>query len=386
MIKKKTRIVAGIMSGTSVDGIDCVIMQIRRKENGIAWKLLTHVQKKFPTDVADAVLRNSDPSASRVDEINDINQALSYYYAETIKRAASKAAKKIDLIGCHGQTIYHRPQKERRYGKRFGATLQIGDPSTLAILTGIPVVGNFRAADVAAGGEGAPLVPYADYLLFNNRKKSRLLLNIGGIANFTYLQQNAKPADVIAFDTGPGNMGIDALVKEYFDKQYDRNGAIARKGRVHESLFMKLIQHPYLQRKPPKSTGREEFGKTFLKKLKQYIPSGCSKEDIITTVTEFTAWSIFYSFSEHITKKINVDEIIVSGGGAKNKFILEALEDYFVASTVMTSKEVGLPPETKEAASFAVLANETIDRKPGNLPSVTGASHRVPLGTIAIPN
>ena len=386
MIKKKTRIVAGIMSGTSVDGIDCVIMQIRRKENGIAWKLLAHVQKKFPTDVAGGVLRNSDPTASRVDEINDLNQVLSYYYAETVKHAASKASKKIDLIGCHGQTIYHRPGKNRRYGKRFGATLQIGDPSTLAILTGIPVVGNFRSADVAAGGEGAPLVPYADYLLFNHRKKSRLLLNIGGIANFTYLQQNAKPADVIAFDTGPGNMVIDALMKEYFGKSYDKNGATALKGKVHESLFMKLLQHPYLQRKPPKSTGREEFGEMFLKKLKRHIPPGCTKEEIIATVTEFTAWSIFYSYSQYISNKQAADELIVSGGGAKNKFIMHALEDYFATSAVMTTNEFGLPLEIKEAACFAVLANETIDRKPGNLPSVTGASHRVPLGTIAIPN
>jgi len=386
MIKKKARTVAGIMSGTSIDGIDCVVMQIRRKERGIAWKLLAHVQKKFPSGLSDAIKRNSEPSTSRVDEINDINQVLSYYYADTVKRTASKAGKQPDLIGCHGQTIYHRPQKERRYGKRFGATLQIGDPSTLAILTGTPVVGNFRSADVAAGGEGAPLVPYVDYLLFNDRKKARLLLNIGGIANFTYLQQNAKPDNVIAFDTGPGNMVIDALVGEYFGKRYDRNGALARKGKVNENMFMKLIQHPYLQRKPPKSTGREEFGTSFIKKLKRYLVPGISKEDIIATVTEFTAWTIFYSYSQYISTNKSVDEVIVSGGGAKNKFIMDALSDYFTSARVLTTGDIGIPVEAKEAACFAVLANETIDRKPGNLPSVTGASNRIPLGTIAIPN
>jgi len=386
MIKKKTRTVAGVMSGTSIDGIDCVVMQIRRKERGIAWKLLAHVQKKFPSGLSDAIKRNSETSTSRVDEINDINQVLSYYYADTVKHSASKARKQPDLIGCHGQTIYHRPKKDRRYGKRFGATLQIGDPSTLAILTGTPVVGNFRSADIAAGGEGAPLVPYVDYLLFNNRKNSRLLLNIGGIANFTYLQRNAKPDNVIAFDTGPGNMVIDALVGEYFGKRYDRNGAIARKGKVNENLFMKLIQHPYLQRKPPKSTGREEFGISFIKKLKRYIPTGISKEDVIATVTEFTAWAIFYSYSQYISTKKSVDEVIVSGGGAKNKFIMDALSDYFTSASVLTTGDIGIPVEAKEAACFAVLANETIDRKPGNLPSVTGASKRIPLGTIAIPN
>jgi len=385
MIKKKTRIVAGIMSGTSIDGIDCVVIQIRKKETGIAWKLLAHVQRKFPSKLADAIKRNSGITTSRVDEINDINQVLSYFYADTVKRAASKIGKKIDLIGCHGQTIYHRPDKERSYGKRFGATLQIGDPSTLSVVAGIPVVGNFRSADIALGGQGAPLVPYADYLLFRDSHRSRLLLNIGGIANFTYLPRNVKPSGVIAFDTGPGNMVIDALMYDYFGKKYDISGATARKGKVNENLFMKLIQHPYLQQKPPKSTGREVFGASFLKKFSRYIPRDCPPEDVITTISEFTAWSVFYSYSQFINKQ-PVDQVIVSGGGAKNRFLMDALSDYFTSSEVITSKDIGLPVEAKEAACFAILANETIDRRPGNLPSVTGASKRVSLGTIAFPD
>jgi len=385
MIKKKTRIIAGIMSGTSLDGIDCVVMQLRRKSDGIAWKLLTHVHKKFPQELSDALRRNSDPATSRVDEINDLNQVLSYHYADTVKRAGSKAEKKIDLIGCHGQTLYHRPAIERKYGKRFGATLQIGDPSTLAVLTGVPVVGNFRSADIALGGEGAPLVPYADFLLFRNSRKSRLLVNIGGIANFTYLSRNPNPSRIVAFDTGPGNMVIDALMQKYFGKSYDRNGSTAYKGTVNESLFLKLVKHPFLQRRPPKSTGREEFGNRFLKKLRQSIPESCSREDVIATVTEFTAWSIFYSYAQFVSDKENVDEVIVSGGGAKNRYIMEALREYFDPSAVIPSDDAGLSIEAKEAACFAVLANETIDGRPGNLPSVTGASKRVPLGVISYP-
>jgi anhydro-N-acetylmuramic acid kinase len=385
MIKKKTRIAAGIMSGTSLDGIDCVVMQIRRKNDGIDWKLLTHIHKKFPRELSDALRRNSDPATSGVDEINDLNQVLSYHYADTVKRAGSKAGKKIDLIGCHGQTLYHRPVIERKYGKQFGATLQIGDPSTLAVLTGIPVVGNFRSADIALGGEGAPLVPYADFLLFGSSRKSRLLINIGGIANFTYLSRNPNPSRIVAFDTGPGNMVIDALMQKYFTRSYDRNGSTANKGTVDESLFLKLVKHPYLQRKPPKSTGREEFGTRFLKRLVQYIPDGCPREDVIATVTEFTAWSIFYSYAQFISDKKHVDEVIVSGGGAKNRYITDALREYFDPSAVILSDDAGLSIEAKEAACFAVLANETIDRRPGNLPSVTGASDRVPLGVVSYP-
>ncbi len=385
MQKKKSRIVAGIMSGTSLDGIDCVIMQIRRKNDAIVWKLLTHVHKKFPVKLAGALRRNSDPSTSRVDEINNLNQALSYHYADAVKRASSSSGKTIDLIGCHGQTMYHRPERDRKFGKRFGATLQIGDPSTLAVLTGIPVVGNFRSADIALGGQGAPLVPYADYILFRNAAISRLLINIGGIANFTFLPRNPNPSRIIAFDTGPGNMVIDALMKNYFGKNYDKNGSTARKGTVNEKLFMKLVQHPYLRRKPPKSTGREEFGGLFLKKLNKYIPADCSKEDVITTVSEFTAWSIFYSYSQFIPAKKLADEVIVSGGGAKNKYIMEALREYFEPAHVITSDDAGLPVGAKEAACFAVLANETIEKRPGNLPSVTGASKKTLLGVLALP-
>jgi anhydro-N-acetylmuramic acid kinase len=385
MHKKKTRIVAGIMSGTSLDGIDCVIMHIGWKQSAITWKLLAHVHRKFPAELSDALKRNSDPATSRIDEINDLNQALPYYYADAVKRAGSIAGENIELIGCHGQTVYHRPDKVRRYGKRFGATLQIGDPSTLAVLTGIPVVGNFRSADIALGGQGAPLVPYADYLMYRDTAVSRLMLNIGGIANFTLLPRNASPSRVVAFDTGPGNMVIDSLMKEYFGKNYDKNGSTARRGTANESLFMKLIQHPYLQRKPPKSTGREEFGTRFLSKLKQYIPSGCSPEDVITTVSEFTAWSIFYSYSQFMPKGAGVDEVIVSGGGAKNKYIMDALNEYFETARIMTSDDTGLPVEAKEAACFAVLANETADGRSGNLPSVTGASKKVRLGVIAYP-
>jgi anhydro-N-acetylmuramic acid kinase len=385
--KKKTRIVAGIMSGTSLDGIDCVVMQLTRKRSAVSWKLLTHVHKKFPEELSTALRRNSDPKTSRIDEINDINQVLAYYYADAVARAETKSGpggKKIDLIGCHGQTVYHRPQRDKRYGKKFGATLQVGDPSTLSALTGIPVVGNFRSADIAHGGEGAPLVPYADYLMFNDPKKARLLINIGGIANFTHLRRNAKTDEIIAFDTGPGNMVIDALMRQYFHERYDRNGKRARSGRVNETLFMDLCGHPFLHRKPPKSTGREEFGEAFLAKLQKRIPPECSEADTVTTLTEFTAWSIYHAYTSYITVKRDLDEVIVSGGGARNGYIMSALREYFDHLPVYTSDEFGLPTGAKEAACFAVLANETLDGRPGNLPSVTGAKKRIPLGQLAV--
>jgi anhydro-N-acetylmuramic acid kinase len=383
---RRGRVVAGLMSGTSLDGIDCVILSIRRRRRGLNWKLLSHVHVTFPVELSDALRGNSDPDTSRIDEINDLNQVLPHYYADAVKRAARKtgiSTDDIDLIGCHGQTVYHRPEKIRRYGKRFGATLQIGDPSTLSAITGIPVVGNFRAADVALGGEGAPLVPYADYLVYSSARYSRLMLNIGGIANFTYLERGGKPEDVIAFDTGPGNMVIDAMMKKLFDKPFDRNGVNARKGTVNEELFMQLVTHPFIHKKPPKSTGREIFGEKFIKNLMDKVPEGISPYDIITTVTEFTAWSVFHAFVTYVKTSDLLDELIVSGGGAKNRYILKALTEYFDGTNVMISDETGIPVEAKEAVCFAVLANETIDGRFGNLPSVTGSVKSVPLGVVA---
>jgi anhydro-N-acetylmuramic acid kinase len=279
--------------------------------------------------------------------------------------------------------MYHRPEKGRRYGKRFGATLQIGDPSTLSAITGIPAVGNFRAADVALGGEGAPLVPYADYLMYTSARLSRLLLNIGGIANFTYLAPGCKPEDVVAFDTGPGNMVVDALMKKLFDKSFDRNGEHARKGTVNEELFMQLVTHPFLHRKPPKSTGREMFGKEFINKLMGKLPEGLSSYDVIASVTEFTAWSVFHAYVTYVKTAGPLDELIVSGGGAKNRYIMKALTEYFDGTRVKTSDKTGMPVEAKEAVCFAVLANETMDGRFGNMPSVTGSRKRVPLGVVA---
>ncbi len=383
---RTSRIVAGIMSGTSLDGIDCVMMRIRRKNDNLAWKLLSHVHIAFPPYLAATLKRNSHPETSKIDEINDLNQALSYHYAGAVSRAARKAgipSAKVDLIGCHGQTMYHRPVRGKHYGKRFGATLQIGDPSTLSALTGCTVVGNFRSADLALGGEGAPLVPYVDYVLFRSEKKNRLVLNIGGIANFTFLPARGAIGDTIAFDTGPGNMVVDSLMQKFYRKPFDRNGAVALGGRVNEELFMELIEHPYLHRKPPKSTGREEFGSGFIEKLLRKIPPRCSRKDVIATVSEFTAWSIFHAYIRYVNTGDILDELIVSGGGALNRYFRRALADYFEGTEVYTSDRIGLPVDAKEAVCFAVLANETVDGIPSNMPSVTGSRKRIPLGVIA---
>jgi anhydro-N-acetylmuramic acid kinase len=268
------------------------------------------------------------------------------------------------------------------FGYRVKSTLQIGDPGVIAKLTGIPTVGNFRIGDVALGGEGAPLVPYFDYLIFGSDEINRLVLNIGGIANFTVLKRNCDVEEVIAFDTGPGNMVVDALVKIFFRKDYDEDGKIAQSGTVSQELLSKMSQHPFIAKKPPKSTGREEFGSAFVEKILKWSEEiSLDPKDIIATVSEFTAYAVYKNYEFFIKPNVKIDEIIVSGGGAKNKFMVSALERYFKVP-VKLSDEFGISSDAKEAICFAVLANETISGNPANIKSVTGAVKRTILGGV----
>jgi anhydro-N-acetylmuramic acid kinase len=287
----------------------------------------------------------------------------------------------LDLIGLHGQTITHLPVPRRFLGRPIRATLQIGDPSVLANLTGVTTVGDFRVADMAVGGQGAPLVPYFDWLLFRHRSRNRILLNIGGIANMTILPAGCPPEKVIAFDTGPGNMVVDALMRKFYRRAFDRDGQVAFRGAVQLTLLRRLLTHPFFRKRPPKSTGREEFGDIFIREMFGHFRTS-QREDAVATASFLTPLSVHDAYRRFVGRRMPVDELIVSGGGARNLYFLRVLEYLFGSGVVNTSDEFGISSSAKEAICFAVLANETIAGNRANLPSVTGARRAVILGKV----
>lgn len=375
------------MSGTSLDGIDAVLLRVRGNGPKTRFRQLAYVERRFPDGLKRLLLKNSVPVSSRVDDITRLNFLLSHSYADAVRAVARKggsALTDIDLIGSHGQTMHHLPDPVRMFGKTVRSTLQIGDPSVLATLTGIPTVGNFRVADMTVGGQGAPLVPYFDWITFRSKSKNRLLLNIGGIANITILPRRCSADSVVAFDTGPGNMVVDWLMQRLFNKRYDNGGRVARSGMVSLELFSRLKRHPFLRRRPPKSTGREEFGKLFVDDLLKQARR-LDRRDIVTTVSEFTVYTVYDACQRFMPKGVAVDELIVSGGGAKNGYFMNALARYFEGAVVRSSGEVGVSSDAKEAICFAILANEYVAGNPANIPSVTGAARRVTLGVLCRP-
>jgi anhydro-N-acetylmuramic acid kinase len=384
--RKKTKIVAGIMSGTSVDSIDVAIVKIHHSGLQTRVEPLVFRSHRYPKGIKELVLSNSLPGTGSVDLICRMNILLARLFVNAVIRTARSAnlrLAEIDLIGSHGQTIHHLPRSATMAGITFGSTLQIGDPSTIAALTGIPTVGNFRTADMALGGQGAPLVPYVDFLLCRSAKKTRLLLNLGGIANITVLPRNCQSTDVFAFDTGPANMVIDALMNKYFDKPFDKNGAVARRGHVQTSLLDAMMSHPYFGMKPPKSTGREVFGEMFLQRIQEHTKP-FKTEDIIATATYFTAVSVYNQYVRFVKKKCRIDELYVSGGGALNTTLMCMLSKLFAPVPVTTTEKLNISSDGKEAICFAILANETISEIPANLPRVTGAKRPTLLGSICL--
>ncbi|MEW6511292.1 MAG: anhydro-N-acetylmuramic acid kinase [Bacteroidota bacterium] len=381
---KTSRLVAGLMSGTSLDGIDAVLLRVRGSGPATRFRQLAFVTRPFPPGVRKMILRNSDPATANLDEIVRLNILLAELYAGAVRavvRAGGKTMRDLDLIGSHGQTIRHLPKAVAMFGKRIRATLQIGDPSALAALTGVTTVGDFRVADMALGGQGAPLVPYFDWLVFRSPKRNRLLLNIGGIANVTVLPRAGRPDQVYAFDTGPGNMVVDSLMHEFYGKPYDEEGRTALRGDVSLELFSVLMRHPYLKTRPPKSTGREEFGEAFVNGLLRRA-KGYDREDIIATASQFTAFAIYEGYKRFVFPVMAVDEVIVSGGGAKNRYFMDELGRYFDGSAVRPVEHFGITAEAKEAVCFAILANETMAGRATSLPGVTGASRSTVLGKI----
>lgn len=372
------------MSGTSLDGIDAVLLRVRGSGSATRIVQLAYAELPFPRGLRSAILKNSEPRTSRVDEITRLNAVLGDLYAQGVMRVARKARvplRSIDLIGSHGQTIQHLPRPVRIFGRTVAGTLQIGDPSVIAALTGITTVGDFRVADMAVGGQGAPLVPYFDWLMFRSSAKNRLLLNIGGIANITVLPKQCAAEEVRAFDTGPGNMVVDSLMHEFYGKPYDQDGRVAAQGAVSLELFRAMVRHPYLRLRPPKSTGREEFGEEYTQRL-LHVAKGYDREDVVATASQFTAYAVFDGYRRFVSRRMKADEIIVSGGGARNRFFLDGLRRYFPASTVRRIEEFGMSGDAKEAICFAVLAHETMAGNAANLPLVTGARKRVVLGKI----
>ena len=386
IVAKKSRLVVGLMSGTSVDCIDAALISITGSGTSMKFKQLAFVSYPYPIGFREYVLKNSLPGTGSVDTISTLNILIAQFFVDAVKAVARKARiplTTIDLVGSHGQTVHHLPTAQQLFGKSVRSTLQIGDPSTIAKLTGIVTVGDFRTGDMALGGQGAPLVPYFDFLAFRSAKRSRALLNIGGIANITLLPKNCSVRDVLAFDTGPGNMIIDALMKRLYGKEFDPNGVSASSGRILTDVIRFMLAHPYLKQAPPKSTGREVFGKMFVDEILRRT-RGARKQDVIATVTEFTPLTIYQQYAQFLRKRCRPDELIVSGGGAHNGYIMDALRRYFASAKIMTSDELGISSDSKEAVCFAILANETISGNPSNVPGVTGARTPAILGKICL--
>lgn len=383
--------VAGVMSGTSGDGITAALVDVVPNEPD--WpriSLRAHVTIPFEPALKDRLFLLFDPRTARLDEVCRLNVALAEAFARAVEACARQAGLSLadlDLIGSHGQTICHLPPKsERSIPGGVPSTLQIGDVSVLAERTGVTTVGNFRLRDMAVGGEGAPLVPLCDWLLFRSPDRTRIVQNIGGIANMTVLPKAGGLEAVYACDTGPGNMLIDEAVRHVTrgEEEYDRGGERARRGRIDHELVELWLKEPFFHAPPPKSTGRELFGRQNAPRyFAQAQGRGVGGDDLVATVTELTVRSILLHYQRDVIPRHGLDEVIIGGGGARNATLVSRLAKGLGGVPVLTHETYGLPSEAKEAMAFALLAYLTMTGRPGNLPGVTGAQKPVVLGTIA---
>jgi anhydro-N-acetylmuramic acid kinase len=382
--------VIGLMSGTSADGVDAALVEITGAPPDLRVREIAFLTQPYDDATRAAVLDLCRPDA-RLLALGRVHVLLGHRFAQAalavIARAGldpvDAAPTPVGLIGSHGQTVYHAPGDDPPF------TLQIGDPAVIAARTGIPTVADFRAADVAAGGQGAPLVPYPDWLMWHHPTRTRALQNIGGIANVTYLPSGSGPERVVAFDTGPGNVLIDAVAARATEGswRYDRDGALAAQGQVDQALLASLLDHPYLRQPPPKSTGREVFGAALATSLWERAQArGLPPADLVATVTAFTAASIADACRHWLPAP--PDEVFLCGGGADNPALVRMIREHLArvfggaAPVVRHYDETGYSSAAKEAVAFAILAYETWHRRPGNLPQVTGASRPVILGHI----
>ncbi|MGA8502746.1 MAG: anhydro-N-acetylmuramic acid kinase [Candidatus Sulfotelmatobacter sp.] len=410
-------IVAGVMSGTSADGINVAVVRItgRRKSGSrgasntaagsrgrelalslpkgrpLHIELLGHYEYAYPKNIRAHVLAAMNAPRASVADLARLNFLLGELYADAVLATLRKFRTKAELVGCHGQTLYHQGEPQLFLGRKVAATWQTGEASIIAARVGVLVVSDFRPADMSAGGKGAPLVPFLDYLLFRDARAGRLVQNIGGIANMTVIPAGAAASDVAAFDTGPGNMVIDSVTEKLFAKPFDRGGRIAASGKVLDKVIRRMLQRDFFRRKPPKTAGREEFGREFVREfLRSCGPS--RKQDVVATATALTAKSIAdavrrFTLNSNSGRKAGFREMILSGGGAKNSTLVAMLASELASLGLQLrfSDEFGLPSAAKEAVAFAVLAYETWHRRASNIPSATGAKRAAVLGKISYP-
>ena len=412
-----SRLALGLMSGTSVDGIDVALVRISSaiKDNAAHARLENFLTVPYPAAVRAEILRIAEAARVSPGEISQLNFRLGRIFGEAALRACRKfrlSPRRISVIGSHGQTIFHQGRPGRYLGQPVASTLQIGEPALIAAITGVITVGDFRPADMAVGGQGAPLVPFVDYLLYRDARRGRAVLNIGGIANVTIIPKAAQPRSVVAFDTGPGNMVIDALVHHFTKgrRAYDAEAEVASRGHLLPALLDTLLAEPYFRQAPPKSAGREQYGKAYVDEILAWGRRHRARpEDLVRTATILTALSIAGAlnrwvlpprrrvppsaistarpvsrdFSRSTTTPLS--QLLVSGGGARNPLILAQLSAALAGIEVIPTESLGLPGDAKEAFIFALLADETLHRRPSNLPSATGAARPAILGKICNP-
>lgn len=378
-------IVAGVMSGTSADGIDVALVDIRGQGASLKLKFLAHEAFPYSERVREAVLSAMNAQSISVADLSRLHFLLAELYADAIIKTQKRHHTKAALVGCHGQTIYHQGDPALFIGRKIAVTMQSGEGAVIAARTGLPVVSDFRPADIAAGGKGAPLVPFLDYLLYRHPRFGRIALNLGGIANLTAIPSAAKPTQVTAFDIGPGNMLIDALTDRLFQQPYDRNGRIASRGNVVDTVVRTVLREAFFHKRPPKTTGREQFGAEFADRFLR-LCGNAKNEDIIATATALTSAAIILALKRFVLQQDKrYKELIVSGGGTRNRTLMKMLQAGLIEFDIKLrhSDGFGLPSQAKEAAAFALLAYETWHRRPSNIPSATGAKRPAILGKIS---
>ena len=383
-----TRVV-GLMSGTSLDGVDAALATVEGHGPSLSVTQEAFAHTPYPEALREHI-HEAATNAASVQDVARLHVRLAHAYADAVDAvlaAADQPRDALDLVGCHGQTVQHLPEPADCAGEPVRASLQLGNPSTLANRIDVPVVGDFRAADLARGGQGAPLVPYFDYACFTDADEPRGLLNLGGIANLTVLPAGASRDAVRAFDTGPANMVLDALARRLFDDPMDRDGARAAQGTPDHDLLADLLSLDYFHREPPKSTGRTDFGPDFVDDLLGAAQSrGLSAKDTLATATLLSAGSVYQAYARYIRPEQSIERVVVSGGGVHNDTLMHMLSDAFAPISVESIAEHGVDPDAKEALCFAVLAHETVHGVPTGLPSVTGAERAAVLGSVSIPN
>ncbi len=376
-------IVAGVMSGTSADGVDVALVRLTGRGLRTKFEIVAHRGFRYPVAVRKAVLAAMNAQSISVAELARLNFLLAELYADCVRKTERAAGVRAELVGCHGQTIYHQGRPAKYLARNIACTWQLGDGSVLAARLGVPVVADFRPADIAAHGQGAPLVPFLDLLAFRHPRRGRIVLNIGGIANLTAIPAAASAKDVRAFDTGPGNMVMDALCEKLFNLPYDRGGQLASKGVVLEKVLTTQLRHPFFRRRGARSAGREEFGREFA----EMFLSACgtaSANDVLATATALTAHSIARAvrglFGEN-----QYHDLFISGGGTRNRTLMTILSRELAALglSIEHTDAAGIPSQAKEALAFAVLAYQTWRGEPSNVPAATGAQHSAILGKVS---